>query len=240
MKYLTLLICLLPVIMPAQKENYARAAIDFRLVNEAYLKAAALKTDVGYTLFPSYTSTVPFEKSKGVFMKQGSSTYSNLLGIISLSNSKVTVTLDSNEQTIVVTDPPSRNVKDPSLVDLDTLLNTCTSIEYKELGELKYYKLRFDQVPAFEYNAIEVYIDSKTNFLSRLTLFFRMEMDMDDGDDKYTKEKPRLEIVYTNVNTRPVFAQDQFSETKYISIQGKAIKAAAAYSQFRLINNKIR
>ena len=225
----------------AQGDTRKQAAADFRAVNEAYINAEKLKMNVNYTLFPSYTSVDAFEKDKGVFMKEGKNTYSNLLGIISLSNSKAMVTLDSNERTIVVTDAATKSDRNPSQVNLDTLLGICSSIEYKDLpGGLKYYKLNFDQVPVFEYNAIEVYIDGKTNFLSRLTMFFRMEMDMDDGDDVYTKQKPRLEIVYTDVSTNPVFAADQFSEVKYINMQGKMITAASAYSKFQLINNKIR
>lgn len=230
-----------PLFAIAQDNVRQQAATDFRAVNKAYLGATALQLNVNYTLFPSYTSVVPFEKSNGVYMKQGSNTYSNLLGIITLTNSKAVVTLDSNERTIVVADAPAQSQQGPSLVNLDTLLGTCTSIEYKVLPEgMKYYKLHFGRVPVFEYNAIEVYIDPKTNFLSRITMFFRMEIDLDDRDDVYTKEKPRLEIVYTNVNTHPVFAQDQFSEAKFISMRGRLVTAAAAYTSYRVINNKIR
>lgn len=224
----------------AQTDNRAKAAGDFRAVNTAYINTPQLQMDVTYTLFPGYTSTAAFETDRGVFMKQGNNTYSELLGIVSLSNSNVTVTLDSNEQTIVVTDPPDKNYADPSLVDLDSLLKLCSSIEYKELGELNYYRLRFDGVTFFEYNVMEVYIDRKTNFLSRLTLYFRMEVDLDEEGDACTKDKPRLEIVYTNINTAPQFAARQFSETKFIGIKGKSVSAAPAYSRYRLINNRTR
>jgi hypothetical protein len=225
----------------AQSTIRQQAAADFRLVNEAYSGSEKLQMDVNYTLFPSYTSTVAFEKEKGVFMKQGTSTYSCLLGIVSLSNSRVSVTLDSNEQAIVVADPADRRSGTPSLVDVDTLLQMCSSIEYKEQeGGLKFYKLKFDGVTFSEYNAIEVYIDGKTNFISRLMLYYRVEMDLDEEGPKCAKDRPRLEIVYTGINTNPVFSENQFSETSMIKYSGKAYVAASSYSKYRVINNKIR
>jgi hypothetical protein len=196
--------------------------------------------DVSYTLFPSYTSTVPFENDKGVYMKQDNNTYSNLLGIVSLSNSRVTVTLDSNEQTIVVADPPERKKRDPNVPELDSLLAVCSAIEYTESEGVKVYKLKFDKLAFFEYNSIDVYIDSKTNFLSRMNLYFRVEMDLNEDDRSSVKDRPRLEIVYSNIDTNPVFASGQFSESGMISIAGKKITARPAYSNYRLINNKIR
>jgi hypothetical protein len=240
MKYLiSIALLALSLAVNAQDAIRRQASIDFRLVNMAYAQASRLKMDVNYTLFPSYTSTTPFEESRGVFMKQGENSYSNLLGIISLSNSKATVTLDSNEQTIVVADPSTHKSGEPNLVELDTLLSTCSSIEFKELEGVKYYKLKFDGVLFSEYNAIEVFIDSKTNFLGRITMFFRIELDLDEENDRYINEKPRLEIIYTGVTTNPVFTPDQFSETKFVGIRGKIVTAAAAYAKYRVVNNRI-
>jgi hypothetical protein len=238
--YVSIVLLFVAFSSAAQADSRAKAAGDFRAVNAAYINTHQVQMDVTYTLFSGYTSTAAFETDRGVFMKQGNNTYSELLGIVSLSNSNATVTLDSNEQTIVVTDPPDKNHTDPSLVNLDSILKLCSSVEYKELGELNYYRLRFDGVTFFEYNAIEVYIDRKTNFLSRLTLYFRMEVDLDEEGDACSKDKPRLEIVYSNINTAPQFAARQFSETKFIGIKGKTITASPAYSNYHLINNKTR
>ena len=237
----TLLLIIISSTLIAQDAVRKQAAVDFSNVNETYSSTPLLKMNVSYALFPSYTSTAAFEKSSGVFMKNGNDTYSNLLGIVSISNRNVSVTLDSNEKVIVVANPPSRKKQSPSLIDVDTMLSQCSGIEYKELeGGLKYYKLRFDGIPFSEYNAVEIYIDGKTNFISRLMLYYRVEIDLDEEGPACSKDRPRLEIVYTNVDTRPVFPQDQFSESKMIRASGKTYIAAPAYSKYRVINNKIR
>src|SRR5574337_253276 len=78
----------------AQQVSFTQAAADFKLVNEAYLSAKSLEMNVHYTLFSDYTSPVVAQQGEGVFMKQGSSSYSNLLGTISIQNSAVSVTVD--------------------------------------------------------------------------------------------------------------------------------------------------
>src|SRR6185295_14234172 len=146
-----------------------------------------------------------------------------------------------NEQAIVVTDPPTKNDQNPSLVNLDSLLKICTAVEYREMeGKIKYYKLKFDNTPFFEYNAIDIYINSETNFLSKIILYFRAEVDLDEDDKTTTKDRPRIEISYSGISLDPVFSAGQFSESKYIRISSKKIICAPSYNSFRLVNNKIQ
>lgn len=225
----------------AQQATVNQVAADFRTVNETYLQTPRLSMKVSYTLFPSYTSTAAFETDKGVYYKDGINSYSELLGIVSLTNSSLSMTLDSNEQTIVVTDAPSKAARNPSLVDLDSLLKVCSSMDSKDAGGgIRYYKLRFDGRAFFEYNAIDVYVNSTTHFLERIILYYRAEMDLDESDSNLAKDRPRLEIRYTDISTSPVFSAEQFSEKKFIRAAGKKITCAAAYNGYRLINHKLQ
>ncbi len=217
-----------------------KASADFVHINEAYSNTKKLKMDLSYVLYPSYTATVPFENEKGVFMKQNNNTYSELLGITSLSNSKVSVSIDQAEQTIVVTDPPAKKTEIPGAVDFDSLLKKCSSIEYLELeGNGKCYKLRFDNTSFFQYNEIDVFFDGQTFLLNKLNLYFREEVDLNPDDANHLKDHPRLEISYSSIDTAPVFAPGQFSETRYINMAGKNITCTSAYTTYRLINHKL-
>lgn len=225
----------------AQQSNATLAAAEFCKVNEAYASSQKLSMKLQYDLFPSYTSTAVFEKQQGVYMKQGDNSYSCLLGIVSLSNASISLTLDSSEKAIVVTDPPRRKKGGPEPVDIDSLLRICSSIEIRDAGtDLKLYKLKFDKLAFFEYSAIDIYINPKTHFLDRFILYYRAEMDLDETDSDVKKERPRLEIRYTDITLAPVFAADQFSEKRFVRTSGKNITCATAYSGYRLINNKLK
>lgn len=232
---------LLPVFdsVAQEQSKSEKASADFVRINQAYADNKKLKMDVAYALYANYTSAIPHENAKGVFMKQNNSTYSELLGTTSLSNNKVSLAIDKNEQTIIVTDPPAKTVI-PGAVDFDALLKICSSIDYKELdGNIKYYKLRFDNAPFSLYNSIDIYFNGETFLLTKLLLYFREEIDLNADDKIQVKEKPRLEISYTSIDTSPVFDPGQFSEARYISIAGKKITCTQAYSAYHLINHKL-
>jgi len=239
-KLLSLIVFFLPLISTAQQANTS-VAEGLHEVNQAYLKTASLRMNVNYVLFPSYTSTVPFESEKGVFMKQGRNTYSDLLGIVSLTNAGISLTIDSNEQTIVATDPPDNSMMNPSLVNIDSALRVCNSVTADPSGDqLMLYKLRFDNLSFSDYNAIDVYVNKQTHFIDRLILYFRTEVDLDETDNSKLKDRPRLEISYTSISTSPVFKSGQFSETPYIRISAKKMTCTPAYATYRLINNKLK
>jgi hypothetical protein len=238
---ITVLLLLLLAEAHAQQPVKAEvASADFVRINEAYSNSKKLKMDVSYVLYESYTSATPFENEKGVFMKQNNSIYTELLGITSLSNSKVSLAIDANEKTMIVSDPASKRKDTPGEVDLDTLLKICSSITYSELEDgIKFYKLRFDNAVFSQYNAIDIYFDGKTFLLTRLVLYFREELDLNESDNVHIKDHPRLEISYSSIDTSPEFDAAQFSEARYINVAGKKITCTSSYASYRLINHKI-
>lgn len=237
---IALLLLLVADIRAQQVVKPEVASADFARINQAYANSKKLKMDVSYALFSSYTSTTAFENEKGVFMKQNNSIYTELLGITSLSNSNVSLTIDANEKTMVVADPASKKATMPGEVDLDTLLKICSSIECIDYeGNTKFYKLHFDKSSFFQYNAIDIYFDKQTNLLSKLVLYFRVETDLDETDNVHVKDRPRLEITYSSIDTAPVFEAGQFSESRYIRMSGKKITCTSSYASYHLINHKL-
>jgi hypothetical protein len=224
----------------AQQATVAQAAADLRLVNQAYNNAKLLRMEIGYNLFADYSSTVPVQQEKGLFLRQERNTYSNLLGTVTLNNSRVSLTLDSAGQAIIVSDPLPKSRNNPQPVNLDSLLQQCSAIDFHADAGKKYYKLHFDKAPFMEYAAVEIYINSSSNFIEKLVLYFRESVDLNEEDDVVKKSRPRLEIAYSNISTTPVFSAQQFSESQFISGAGKRMSCTPAYSAFRLINNKLQ
>gem|GEM_PF-3338729 len=235
------MIGLLLSLAAAAQDDRSRAAADFRKVNEAFT-AKAFGMDITYTLFGSYTSTKAAELQHGVFRKLGSSYYSELLGITTLRNDKVVVSVDKNEETIVVNNTPKQPSNKTVLnqLHLDSTLKICSSVTMSDLGRQRVYKLRFDRSSYFPYNAIDVHVNSKTFFIDKLTFYFREELDLDESDEQEAKDKPRLEIAYTNLDTDPGFSESQFSEKIFISVSGKKVTLSNAYRTYRLINQLTR
>ncbi|MCU0436197.1 MAG: hypothetical protein MUC87_22260 [Bacteroidia bacterium] len=214
-----------------------QATADFKKVNEAYQKATSLSMDVGYKLFANYTSASPFESSNGKYIKQNNNYYSELLGIVTVQNAKHKITINQEQKSLILTNPQDAG-KSPSPVMLDSMLTLCSKIEFTDLGEgRKLYKLHFATVENFEYDRIDIEIGNNW-LLSKLVFFYRKAVILDETNKSLQKEKPRLEITYSSINTQPAISAELFSEKKYIIQSGKSYKAAPAYADYRFLNLK--
>lgn len=233
-RFFLLLLVLTPVLLSAQQ-----ASADFRKVNEAYTKATSLSMNIGYKLFANYTATAAYESSNGRYIKQNDNYYSELLGIVTVQNAKHKITLNEEQKSLILSNP-QQTAKNPSPVMLDSMLKLCSRVEFTDAGEgRKLYRLHFANTPYFEYERIDIQIGSQW-LLEKIVFYYRNAVVLDETDKSLQKEKPRLEITYSDINTKPVIAADQFSEKKYVVANGKSFTATPAYSSYRFLNLKPR
>ncbi len=209
----------------------------FAKTNEAYKNAQNLSMNIRYELFTNYTTTAPYETSSGTYIKQGNSYYSSLLGITTIQNRKYKLSISNTDKVIIVTNPVKPG-KAPSMVETDTLLKQCSStlVQTNTDGSTTCV-LRFDKVAFSEYDRIEI-TSGANGFITKMVLFYREALSLDETDPNLKKEKPRLVITYSDINTSPVISEDQFSEKKYIQENGKQIICTPAYSTYRILNHK--
>lgn len=212
---------------------------DFRKVNANYEQHSNLRMEIVYTLFPSYTSTTVKDKQTGVYMKQGQKQYSNLLGIESLYNERLTVVADHNDKVLVLADP-FKQKREAVPFNIDSLLLQFSSVKYSEINGRKVYTLTFENRQFFEYKKIEIHINSSSWFIDKMIFYFKEQVNLDEENEEALKDSPRLEIVYKNITTEPTFEPNQFSEKRFISLAGTGYQTTAAYNGFTLLNQKIK
>lgn len=206
-------------------------------VNAKYSETENLSMDMRYELFANYTAPLPYESSNGSYVKQGSYYFSSLLGITTMQNKKYSLSVSETDQMIVVSNPVKAG-KAPSLVETDSLLKRCTSTEVKKTAEgVTVCVLHFENAPFCEFDRIEIEVGTNS-FITSMTLFYREAVSLNESDPQLKKEKPKLVIVYSNINTSPVIKADQFSERKYIIDNGEKITGTPAYSNYRILNHK--
>lgn len=210
----------------------------FQQVNATYAKTPNISMQVQYSLFTNYVSTVPFENSIGFFVKEKGNYYSKLLGITTIQNSRYKLSVNENEKVIIVSNP-AESEKAPSLPMIDSMLVRCSSKEVVDLDNgTKRYILHFEKTVFSEFDRIDIEINA-AHFVSKLVLFYREAVNLDESNTELKKEKPRLEISYSSINTQPVISQEQFSEKHYINVNGKQIVLNSSFSNYRLLNHKI-
>lgn len=219
-------------VLPAQQLKE-----DIRKVNETYAKTKAVSMKIQYRLFQNYVTAIPFEDKSGSYIRQGQNYVSQLLGITTLQNGSLKLSVSDAEKTIIVSDA-DKKMASPGNEMLDSLVSRCSKIEFTDLGDgRKLYRLRFEKTAFFEYDMIELQIGS-TFFVEKLVLYYREAVVLDDTNGSMKKEKPKLEISYSEINTQPVITADQFSETKYVRRSGKTFLPAAAFANWKILNYK--
>jgi len=209
----------------------------FKLVNSKYAQTENVSMDIKYELFANYSAALPYESSSGSYVKQGSNFCSSLLGITTMQNKKYAVSVSETDKMIVVSNP-DKSEKAPSIIEIDSLLKRCTSTEMRKTNDgITVCVLHFENAPFCEFDRIEIEVGTNS-FVTSITLFYREAVNLNETDPQLKKEKPKLVITYSNINTNPVIKADQFSEKTYIIDNGEKITGAPAYSTYRILNHK--
>lgn len=214
------------------------AAVDLNKVNLAYSQAKAISMNIEYNLFSSYTATTAYESSKGKFIRQNTSYYSELLGITTVQNTKHKITVSQAEKSLILSNPTPSN-SNPSPVALDSILKICSNIKVVDLGEGKrIYQLSFSTLEFFDYERIDIQLGSN-QLIEKFVLYFRHAVVLDESDQRLKKEKPRLEITYSAITLNPEVDANLFSEKKYVVALGKnGFQPTPAYTTYQFYNLK--
>lgn len=229
---ITGVVLFISAVLPAQQLKE-----DVRKVNDTYARAKNVSMKIHYRLYQDYSTAVPFEDKTGTYIRQGQNYFSQLLGITTIQNGSTKLSVSDAEKTIIVSDA-DRKIAAPSNVMIDSLIKRCSKVEFTDLGEgRKLYRLRFEKTAFFEYDMIDLQFGSNY-FIEKIVLFYREAVVLDETAGKMKKEKPKLEISYSEINTQPVVAADQFSEAKYIRRSGKTVLPAAAFKNWKVLNYK--
>jgi hypothetical protein len=203
-------------------------------INQKYNATKKVSMKMDYTLYANYTTITPFQKEKGE-MKRNDELMSYKVGPIeTVRTEKYELVIDNDEQVIAMMEHHTKLFSwDEKMYvgNLDKILPYCESTSYTEEKDNQgCYDIK---MKSGEYSRAKLYFDKKTFFITKLILFYRKETILNqDGVGK--KEKPRLEITYTDIQESPVFAANEFSESKYVVKGGKNFKCIEKYKDYTL------
>lgn len=208
---------------------------DFKKINEAYLKQNEFSMDVVYNLYENSSTKAIFQSERAEVKHSKGKQYYKIATYESLFTDKYAIVLDHESKVAQVVKSIAAKKKNIFSVDLDTVfLKLCQSVEHFEDGpNQRGYKLKTDHS---EYEEIHIYFNKQTYFIEKMVLFYAVKTNLRDPEDLKKQNKPRMEILCTNINFSPNFTKSTFSEQKYISTQGMKIQLQPAYKTYKLIS----
>lgn len=236
-----LLLCLCFLLFSFTEKLTDNQAIKEKLkkVNDTYTSMNNFSMNVTYNLYPTYKSTVPSDIYKGYYKKVKTNIHSHLLGIETIQSEKIRIVIDSSDKLMLLANPVLTSKVALVSFNLDSALALCSRVELKQdQADEDVFKLLFDDEES-EFSSILICIDKKQNLIKKLTLFYNTAVPLNNEDENSAKEKPRVDIIYSDVNTKATAAKNEFSESNYFSmLKGKYVPAKQ-YEKYKIINQKL-
>lgn len=210
------------------------AKSDIQKINQVFIAQNEFAISMAYNLYANYSSGVVYSTEKGEVERSGQKEYSKLASIETVINDKYAVVIDNMAKAIMVQKAEKMKQKNVLPISLDTIIKYCKSIEYqKTSSDIGEYTLKMG---FSDYQQIDIYFNTKTFLLTKLVLYSKKAKKLDENDAKLKKEKPRLEIVFAEINLKPEIAPSVFSEATYITISGNTITGNGKYKNYKIIN----
>ena len=214
-------------------DNWAAVSVDdmtkkIKEIEGFYKDNSAYTIKVTHASYKSYSATVAEEKSQGYFIKDAKNNYHSFaMGIHTVQNAKLKITVDSVNKSILINDPDKTYTKAVKTDDLSGYLKVCDQI--KKIKGTNYDRFRFEFGKTQTFSAYEIWTGTD-NRIEKLVMFFNAEFPSDPNEEKSAKTKPRAEIIFSDYKTtvKPVY-KDHFDETKYITLKDGNYVASDKY-----------
>jgi predicted transcriptional regulator len=211
---------------------------ELKKINGSLKKCPSVKMDVTYVYFTSYTSKVPLEVQKGKIKKKANSQLSELMGTTTVINDKYMLVVDSGSHRILVNDRKGIQAPgDVSEIKIDQLLKKYEQPTQVSSGKLSGLRFTCKKNVYAEHNIVEIYYSKKNYVIEKLVFYYQQESAVDPDKEDGPKDKPRLEVTFSNIDLDAGLTDTDFSEKNYIQFNGKQVKAAASYKQYTVLKN---
>jgi hypothetical protein len=236
MRRILMMAALTVIAAAARSQN---AGEDFRKMNSVYQASPGMSMEVTYRIYTDHTTRKAREVFNGVIRKKGKHEYRNMLQMVSLQNEKYQMIVDSSSKMIIVRrdEDVQKASQDLNAAEIVALLQEAAEVKYSEQGAQKMYKLNFRNKTKFEYSSVEIYMNKKSYLLEKLVLFSGIPTEINPEERQSPKSKHRIEITYSNINTKPSYPSDFFSESRYVQVTEDGLRPAPEYYSYEIIDH---
>lgn len=208
---------------------------DFVRVNQVYEKNKQLFFQTEYRAFKSTEEDKPLHIEIGMFYRNNDLNYQKIGAIESIKTKDYYLMVDHEESRMAILNSVSfkNEVQTPlEMLQEANLLDYCEVIAFQkeEEGQTSY----LIKPSISEYESIKIILNSKTFFIEKLILFYKNEQDLEDDG---LLAKPRLEIIFKDINTNPDFPTEIFTYNNFLTRERGKLSCKSQYSHYTLENH---
>lgn len=218
---------------------------DLKNINLAYKNNLKLTMEIEYKVFKNHFADTPLQTEKGKVVKDGNLLFYNIGSFENIKTNDYTMYIDHEDKIISIFPRSQINAENLSFsrndilsIDFIGILKLCKKVNYFPVGNASgSYELELSE--GAEYSKFILTFNKNSFFIEKMTMFFAQAQNLDEMvvDRGQTKEKPRLEIVYSKISTKPSINKDLFSYEKYLEKRNGSLYSKVAYRDYEVINN---
>lgn len=197
-----------------------------------------------YASYKDYVTKEIIESSEGYYKRVTSNYSMEALGIKTVQNSKMKVTIDTANKTVTLMSPASLSLTIADAEQLETMLtNTKALRKIKTSKTSVSYRLDFNKNSLYE--AYEFSVNDK-GILERLTFYYSEqdntanEYGQESPEKKGEKMKPRLEILFFGYEVPANYSKSEFEDSWVVVSEKGKVHLTGAYKNYRLLDYRLQ
>ncbi len=161
-------------------------------INKVYAEHSYIYHELAYELYADFNSTIPVSIEKGVFIKDGTNQYAQLLPVESLTTADYTIGIDHDEKIIMVSNHVALPANGP-IANVITGLTPNADIQIRQVSAA--YSDFVIHMEQGEVEEATIRYDNLTFQINKLVLKYRRSIQLSTTEDSPFVQ-PRLEIDY--------------------------------------------
>lgn len=214
---------------------------------ESYKKAWAIMTEtecysfkLRYLSFSDHKTKFPTETASGFYTKSGNNYHSYILGVKTVQNASVKISIDSIEKLIILSNPDKITIPITNTEQLEELIDNTKKVSKRNENKSTVYKIDFKPNDLYESYELKL---NEHGVTERMTFFYSTIRDRDYEESIQGKEisvSPRLEIHFDDFKLLSKTKEAFFSEKLYVQIDNKSIKKTEGYKAYTVKDYRIQ
>jgi len=205
---------------------------DLESINAVYANAKKYSITYEYLYFETDVAKTPYNTTKSAVTKVNNNYYYKQGDYETIICNDYSIRVDHNDKSItLLPQKRSQTAQSPTSVNLDSLSKFCKKAEFKKISaDINAYV--FTMNAGAEYDKLEVRFNKATFQITRLLYHFK-NLDISD-DDKENITNPRIEIIFSKINTAIALQEKDLSYEKFLIKKGKNYELKPEYAKYKL------
>jgi hypothetical protein len=219
-----IVVCFLAVSSVAAQTADKKAFKDlFEKIKKIYDTENDFYVTSDYKTFSSHSSKTAIESYKGLFVKNGDQTYTKVANAEFILFGKHFLQIDNDSKLMEYRKIDVK--KEIALFDFMRFIDKFAGFSIENKDGVTVCTMTADKISTVPYSKIEIFIDNKTNTITKQVLYLLISTSYTDSNGKSKADYPRIEIIFSGLETRDIQKYTpKFSLASYFKVDhGKYI-----------------